>query len=314
MICCYIMEVKKILIPNKPHLDPIAAIYLLGQYGQEKFPGISDARIIFWEHSHSPTREELERFRSEGVLMIDLGGGLFDHHENRDDIKETATSLVASYLGIDKNPEVAALLDYIREDDLEGLHNRFGDLAYLVKNMYRQNIPINQVVKLALQILNFFQEGQREWYCDVRKEYESKCRLVRVKRHKRKIKVGIIESDNLQVANYGIRMDNLSVVIQGRSTGHVVILTNKLHRIDLREVVGLIRKRELEIGGYRKPIDIRRMQFEGRNTMVPNWFYHRALNSFLNGSDALNKTEPTKVGFEEIVDIVLRTLTKERIQ
>ena len=42
------MEIKKILIPNKPHLDPIAAIFLLKQYGQKVFPGVDKAEIIFW--------------------------------------------------------------------------------------------------------------------------------------------------------------------------------------------------------------------------------------------------------------------------
>ena len=34
------MEIKKVLLPNKPHLDTIAAIYLLEQYGYEKYPGV----------------------------------------------------------------------------------------------------------------------------------------------------------------------------------------------------------------------------------------------------------------------------------
>ncbi len=42
------MEIKKIIIPNKPHLDPIAAIFLLLEYGRDKFPGIEKAEIAFW--------------------------------------------------------------------------------------------------------------------------------------------------------------------------------------------------------------------------------------------------------------------------
>jgi len=305
------MNVKKILIPNKPHLDPIVAIYLLGQYGKDKFPGVCDAKIIFWEYGYNPTEDELRQFEKDGVLMIDVGDGLFDHHNKKDGNEETSASLVAAYLGIEKMPEISALLNYVREDDLEGLHNRFGDLAYLIKEMYKQNIPFEQVLQFVLQILHFFQNGQKEWHINVKKEFEEKCKIYKIKRYKRKLKVGIIESDNLQVANYGLSVNNLSVVIQKRSSGHVMILTNKNHRIDLRESIAAIRKRELELNGYRKPVDVKRLQFEGRDSLAPNWFYHGSLNSFLNGSDALNKTEATKVPFENIIRFVLYSLTTE---
>ncbi|KKR21810.1 MAG: hypothetical protein UT48_C0003G0018 [Parcubacteria group bacterium GW2011_GWE2_39_37] len=304
------MEVKKILIPNKPHLDPVAAIFLLMKYGKEKFTGIEDANIIFWENSENPTEEEIKNFEKEGVLLIDVGGGIFDHHNKN--THETTTSLVASYLGIEQNPELSSLLTYIREDDLEGLHNRYGELAYLLKVMYKQNTSLSEVVGTALHILELFQAGQMDWHYKVKGEYEAKKQILKVKRNQKKLKVGIIESDNVQVANYGITQDNVSVIIQKRSSGHVMILTNKHHRIDLREVIGAIRKKELELMGYDKTIDARKLRFEGKNSQLPNWFYHRSLNSFLNGSDALVKAEPTKVPFNDIVRFVIYSLTTDK--
>lgn len=303
------MEIKKILIPNKPHLDPIAAIYLLMHYGKDKFIGIEDASIIFWEKGEDPSRQEIIDMEQQGTLLIDVGGGIFDHHNNN--IAETTTSLVASHLGIEQNPELSTLLNYIREDDLEGLHNRYGELANLLKVMYKQNIPLPEVVGTALHILKLFQNVQLDWHYKVKDEYETKKRVVKIKRNKRKLRVGIIESDNIQVANYGITQDNLSVVLQKRTSGHVMILTNKHHRIDLREVIGAIRKKELELSGYNKPIEASKLRFEGKNEQLPNWFYHRSLNSFLNGSDALVKAEPTKVPFNEIIRFVLYSLNSD---
>lgn len=298
------MEIKKILIPNKPHLDPIAAIYLLRQYGQEKFPGISDAEIVLWEHSHDPSEKEGWSLEN-GILMIDMGGGAFDHHHLIGNTKETATSLVAAYLGIDNNPELSALLGYIREDDLEGLHNRYGDLAYVLKCMHKQNEPVGAVIEFALQTLKYLQASQKEWHHNVKNEFEQKVKLVRIKRFKKKLKIGIIESDSLQVGNYGLTVANLSAVIQKRSSGHVMILTNKHHRLDLREPVAAIRKKELELMGYDKEVDARKLQYEGKSQLIPNWFYHKSLNAFLNGSDALAKTEPARVPFKDIVRFVL---------
>jgi hypothetical protein len=305
------MNINKILIPNKPHLDPIAAIFLLKQYGKEVFPGVEKAEIIFWEKSQDPTAEEHLKFQQDGVLIVDVGGSIFDHHSTTGESKETSSSLVADYLKIENKPELNALLNYVREDDLEGLHNRYGDLAYLIKCFHQQNFASEKVVELGLRLINYFQTSQLEWHYKVKEEFEKKMKIHRVKRFDKKLKIGVVETDNSQVANYGITKENLSVVIQKRSTGHVMILTNKYHRVNLKEIVAAIRIRELELRGYDKAIDPLRLQFEGKNALIPNWFYHKSLNSFLNGSDAMNKAEPTKLGFNEIVSFVWNGISSE---
>lgn len=296
------MQVNKILIPNNPHLDPVAAIWLLYKYGQEKFPDIQSAEIVYWHQGHQPTQEDVAGL-GENVMLIDLGGGMFDHH-GKENNTATAFSLVAEHLGIQENPELSALISYVREDDLEGLHNRFGDLAYLLKCMYKNGEPVDKVMQTTFSLLDQFQETQRKWHHDVRAEYEEKCKVYKLKRGPKKIKVGIIESDNEQVANFGITTDSLSVVVQRRSTGHVMILTNKHHRIELKEIIGAIRMKELEMEGYDKPLDPYKLRYEGNSTLVPNWFFHRSLNAFMNGSAALSKAEPTKVPFNNIIDFV----------
>jgi hypothetical protein len=305
------MQVKKILLPNKPQLDPIAAVYLLGAYGEDKYPGVSAAGFVYWEKGEDPTAEEISQFEKDGVLMIDVGGGIFDHHSRMNGSRETVTTLVARALNIENNPELSALFGYVRADELEGLHNRYGDLVHLIKSMYKQGRESNQVVETTLKILHLIQNGQREWHIDVKRELGEKCKEVRVKRFKRKLKVCVIESDSLQVGNYAITVKNYSVVIQKRSTGHVMIQTNQHHNIDLREIIAAIRKRELEMNVYQKPIDVKRLKFEGKSMLVPNWFYHRSLNAFLNGSDALAQTEATKVPFADIIKFVLYGLTTE---
>lgn len=296
--------INKILIPNKPHLDPLAAIYVLMKYGEDKFAGIKEAEIIYWDQSRDPSNEEINQFKADRVLLIDVTGGIFDHHDLEDNIEETSTSLVAKFLGVENNPELNALLSYVREDDLEGLHNRFGDMAYVVKCLHKQNVPNKEVVDYALRMIDILQESQYQWHHEVRKEYEAKVNIVRVRRQKKRLKIGVMESDNIQIGNYGITADNLSVVVQKRSSGHVVILTNKHHRVNLREIVAAIRMKELEYRGVENLPDPRRLQYEGKSMQIPQWFYHRSLNSFLNGSDALSQTDATRVPFTEIVELV----------
>ena len=64
-LVCYIIIMRKILIPNKPHLDPIAAIYLLQEYGEEKFPGIKEAEFYFWEDKMQTPRRYYEYRKAE---------------------------------------------------------------------------------------------------------------------------------------------------------------------------------------------------------------------------------------------------------
>ena len=69
--------------------------------------------------------------------------------------------------------------------------------------------------------------------------------------------------------------------------------------------------KELEVRGYEKELDPKKLRFEGKNQLVPIWFYHRSLNSFLNGSDALSKTEATQVDFKQIIHFVLYGLSTD---
>jgi len=306
-------KVNKILIPNKPHLDPVAAIWILRRYGEEKFPGVKKAPIGFSQNNEDLTAEQWQEMKQQGIIMVDVGGGQFDHHNDLNKVEETSTSLVAEFLEVDNNPELSALISYVREDDLQGLHNRFGELAQLMKVMYKQDIDQKEVIDLALKIINLFQAGQERWHFEVKEEYEKNCHLLKVKYRNRKIKVGVVISDNLQLGNYGLNVDNLSLVINRRSTGHVAILTNKKHKIDIRQIIAVVRNREMELRGVKKEADLDKLVFEGSNSQVPNWFYHRSLNAFLNGSDALAKVEPTVIPFKELVYLTLCGLAEQRL-
>jgi hypothetical protein len=69
----------------------------------------------------------------------------------------------------------------------------------------------------------------------------------------------------------------------------------------------------MELRGNKKETDLSRLVFEGANSQVPNWFYHRSLNAFLNGSDALAKVEPTAIPLKELVYLVLCGLAEEAL-
>lgn len=296
-------NISNVMMPNKPHLDPITAYYLLLRYGNEKFPGISEAKLFFWDSGTDPDAETLKKWNEEGSLLIDIAGGEFDHH-----LVEGGFSslLVAKYLGIEENPEMKAILEYLREDDNHGLHNKFGDLAHIVKMMHKQNVDIQKIfdlVFLALNSMIYFDD-------EAKKEFEERSVIHKVKRGKNKMKVAVIESASQNVAKYAMQNERVGVVIQKRPTGHIMIFTNNIYKIDLRDVIGAIRKKELELLGKEVP-DLRILKKEGKHPDVQHWYYHRSLNAILNGSDALSDTPATKLNIDEIIEIVLFSVSTD---
>lgn len=291
------LSVSKIIIPAKPHLDQIAACYLLAHYGNGKFFEIEKAKVYFWELSSDPPKEKLDEWEKENALLIDMGGGIFDHHING----KFATMLAAEFLSIADKPELRALLGYIYEDDQYGLHNKFGDLAQIIKQMYKQGLESQDVFNFTFIALSSLV------YCDSESETEFKnnANILKIKRGKNKIKMAIIESDNINIAKYAMQNEGIAIVVQKRSTGHIMIFTNHFFKIDLRSIIAAIRIKELELLGKEKEIkNPNYLTQEGKIANVEHWYYHKSLRAILNGSESLSGTKPTDLPLEEIVKIV----------
>ena len=102
----------KIVLPTRSQPDTIVGIFLLKKFGENRFPGIRDAVIDFWQVV--PPGETDESLNKNGVILIDLGGGKFDHHGRKP--QTTASNLIAEHLGIKENPSLVKLLEYAERD------------------------------------------------------------------------------------------------------------------------------------------------------------------------------------------------------
>ena len=299
-------NVTKIIFPNKPHLDPIAAYWLLLNYGQGQYPGIKEAALAVWKASKSPEPETLDQWQKDGVISFDVEGGTFDHHGSG----QCTALLVAKKMGIDQNPELQTLLQYIQEDDSAGLHNKFGDLAGVIKCFYKQGTTTEEVIKLTLNILTALQFKEKSWEVDLKNEFAEKAKIFRIKHGKKKIKLAVIQSDNVDVANYAKQKEGMAIVIQKNSLGYVFIFTNAFYHLNLRDIVAAIRLREMELAGITN-INLTTLRKPGKTDQVQQWFYHDALNAIMNGSAALPDTPTTKIPLEEIVDIAVFGLSSD---
>jgi hypothetical protein len=151
-----------ILQPHRiPHLDEYLAMWLLKRFGESKFPGISEAQVIFGDSG--------EKFGaaigSTNVIPIGTGGGKLDEHLNGKDTDriegECAATLTAKNLGIQEMPELKNLLDYVLKHDSTGQRNNF-DFADLVIAMNRSEMEQKKTISYVFDILDALYELKKE--------------------------------------------------------------------------------------------------------------------------------------------------------
>lgn len=309
----------KIILPTRPQPDTIVAIFILKKFGETIFPGIKEATIDFWQVL--PENENEKSLDKQGVILIDLGGGRFDHHGTR--AKTTASDLVSSYLGVFDDPALAKLLEYARRDDFFGkgtvsndpLDRAFGLsslIAVLNKSLVKNPA---KVVEIILPILAAHYNEELRRTKELPKEFEDilakgEAEMFTVKQRDKKLKAVIVSSENSSLAGY-LRSQNggkFDVVAQWLSSGHVNILTRPTKRIDLRSLAAILRLEEATTAGSELTLGIRELSRPGRIKEIPEWYYDPATNSIQNGCLNPKEISPTKIPkdkFRKLVELGL---------
>lgn len=302
--------VKAIILPTRPQPDTLAAIFLLKRFGKDKFPGVEDAPVEVWQTlPKNKTAAELE----ENYILIDIGGGKFDHHDQKS--KTTASRLVADYLEISDDASIAKLLEYAYRDDVFGkgtvsedpIDRAFG-LSAIIYTLSK-NLPQNpqKVVDIILPILishhNEELRRTKELPAEFQKQVETgAARTLEVKQRGKKLKVVFIDSDSPSMSGY-LRSQNggkFDVVAQRSQTGHVNILTRQAKHIDLRSLAVVLRLEEISARGRSVELSPADLSRTARVKEIPEWYYDRATNTIQNGGVNPKEVEPTAIPWEKM--------------
>jgi len=305
----------RIALPSRPQPDTLVSIFLLKMFGRDVFPGIEDAVC---EVRPAIEAGSEARWESQGILLLDLAGGKFDHHNKTH--KTTTTRLIAEYLGVLDEPALAKLLEYTQRDDFFGRGTVSDDaidralgLSGIIAALNKQfSKDPNRVCEAVLPLLSAHYAEERRRTGELPQEFESKKQNgdvveFEVKQKDKKLRVVMVKSDNPSLAGFlrstiGGKYD---VVLQRSEKGHTNILTRPAKRIDLRDVAALIRLKEAEI--RETPLEnvtLADLTRPGRFTKVKEWYYDRATNSVQNGGLNPQDVEPTKIpweGFQELM-------------
>lgn len=311
---------SKIVLPTRPQIDTAIALFILKNLGEEKFPGIKNADFELWPVL--PPGETAASLESKGVVLVDVGGGKFDHHAAKE--KTTASALIADYLGLKADPALAKLLAFAERDDFYGkgivsadpLDRAFG-LPGLMASLNRSHVndPIN-VFNIVLPLIAAHYEEESRRTKELPLELEAKTKAGEVetfsmKQGDKNLHVIIIASDNPSMPGYlrsqiGGRYD---IVVQRRATGHVNILTRPTKRPDISDLAALIRMEEVLKLGMDLDLNEKELKSPGRLEAVPNWYYDPATNSIQNGGVNPKDILPTRIPREDWPDILIRGLS-----
>lgn len=294
--------------------DTIVAIILLKKFGEAKFPGISEAKVKYVSEPVKQSGDELEK---EGIICLDMGQGRFDHHrQTRSAERFSVSDLVARALKIADDPALEKILTYARRDDLEGkgiistdpIDRAFG-MSGLIQNLNRAypGQPDKVLKTVAPLFLAHLKEEERRFKLypeEYRKCWDDKkVDAFIVKQRGKQVRCILIESDVLGMAGF-LRVHPkilADVVGQKLSSGHINIITKQWRRIDLRDVVAIIRVEEMR--KKKIPFDKVNWKFllaKGRMKEVEEWYYDTAANSLQNGGMMAEKVPPTNLDLKDI--------------
>lgn len=271
-----------------PHLDEIATKWLIEKFGDKEF---------------------LDKYVSNRILEVGIGGGLFDEHPVNSERKEgeCAATLVAKALGVDDNPALEKILKFVVTHDLKGGAQPF-DLASLVKLLHQQfpNDP-ERVIEWAMVGLEAKYREQLQFFTATKQEFERAAEIEEIQGPGRQtLKMVTVVSDDEQMSKFARSSfgGGAAIIIQRRSSGNVQIYTNKRYGLTLYDVAQMIRLAEQRAKGQVVMTDWETLSSEGKVEGTEEWFFHHAGQMLLNGSLTAPDVPPTKLSLEQIKEMV----------
>lgn len=301
------MQINTLVVHLGPHLDELIGLWLLRTRGEQKFPGVSKAKIVVWG------KEELSRTSPEmaalsGILLVGIGGGMFDDHVPGRRM-DCATTLVAKHLDVYEDPVLKFFLQevFLADSQCEG---SLQNLAEEVKNLNRYWGGSIELERLYSQIEPFIVarvERQKE-YISAKKRFEE-CYRRRVGRF------GIVAADGIDNRQFqGVaRAKRAHIIVQRNEKGLTQIFGHE--DADMPGLAIRIRKAEISLGKIRcRFIEDDELAGLGTLSEVPQWYFENG--NLLNGSESFADVPPSLIEFHTLVGIIekhLRELSLSRI-
>lgn len=268
--------------------------------------------------------EFLRKYAPQGALTIGCGGGPLDEHTGEKEKEgECAATLVARALGVENEPPLELLLNYIRFTDTgkprdpknlksEERHHPLepANIVKRLNEMWPQN-PEKVITLVEQAIIEPVFLDQWKFFRETKPEFEKVSEIEEIvgPNGKKLILVAVRSNDEKMQrfarSKFGARAD---VVIQRKLSGQTQIFTNKGAKLDLDDTAGIIRFEEQVLKerlgkGHSITTDWKILRSEGIVPGVEEWCYFRRV-MLLNGPLSHPDVPPTKLSLEKIKSCV----------
>ncbi|MFA6099956.1 MAG: hypothetical protein WC750_03705 [Patescibacteria group bacterium] len=301
----------------KVQADTAASYYILKIFGEKLFPGVGQAKVVFW--TSLPSGKTAQELESEGYLTIDLGGE-FDHHLANEKLGkrvECAASLIAGYLGVENDLTLKKLLAWAKRDDLQGkgtisidpLDRAFG-LSGIIMNANREYASDpKKALDLIVQIIDLHVREEKRRQVELPLELEGLEKAGKVEKFNLRqggadLQAVFVETDNIAMAGFLRAAKKIDLIIQRRTSGHTNIVTQQVRSIDLRPLIAVLRLSEADKKGVALKADEEALMSTGRIEGIDEWYYDNAANSIQNGGINPEGVTATKLTRNEIIALV----------
>lgn len=302
-----ITRIREIVAHGSPaHQDEVVGYLQLRDYGEGKLPGVSTA--IFRCLTENDNVEALAKRKD--VVLLGIGAEfrnstnahrIFDEHVANGDKSqrnECAATLVAKFLGTDKNFLWRQILKGVLHAD-KNPPNLTLDPAATVMRLQHQGWGLHAAVGYV-EIAVGAKLAEAQQFANVSMANIQEEELVlNGKQHW----MAVMETDDLEAAKFA-RFMGAAVVVIKNSNGQVQILTTNNLRLDMRDVVRILRSCEQWAKNERGVTDWKKLEQEGTIEEIPEWFLYREANNVMNGGHSRPDISATKLTLSSIVDAV----------
>lgn len=298
-----------IITHERPHFDEYLAIFLLKKFGENKFPGIRMASIVYWNYGDGNGERSVDDYEKEGMLFIGVGGGRFDEHSPIGGERkqgECAATLVAKALGIADDLSLEKILKFALNNDIKAASHPF-DIAYITKVMH-QKYPNDSdiVMNWVMTGLEAKYEEQNNFFNEAKKEFERMAKIENISGPRGVLRMVTIVSDDEQISKFARSAygGNTAIVIQKKTSGNVQIYTDKRYGLVLYDVAQMLRLSEQKAKGKIATKDWKVLASDGAVAGAEEWHFHSVGQMLLNGSLTATRVPATKIPLEQIQEIV----------
>lgn len=330
-------EVDWLITHNRPHPDEIVMIWLAGTFpNDDYFRGVRDflnmrkieninlADIPL--HIRSKTglfenRDWLSNWK-HGIRLLGTGGGVLDEHvmAGQERVQgESGATLMARLLGVNKDPALRSLLNYIFQNDTAAVRQGNFDLAGFVQRGYRKHggdvLPgspedkANQliIIKRTLIELNEYYENELLRF-RAGLEFKEYGHMRAIGNDRNAVNIAVITSANPYMSAHTRKNLHAAITVQKNSKGNIIIMSDQsqIPPDVMKELAASIREEEAEKWNRPLPHDENDFYSEGAIACAPEWYF--IYGNILNGTESAPGVEPTGLSLKHIEQLAVEVI------